>query len=73
MICVKISRRNMEMTIIIIKRNSPFVLNFQYQKLIKSIGSCLELICVNITSTVRTLKYKTCRDNHSIPISYIHI
>ena len=41
--------------------------------IIKSVGSHLELICVNITNAGMTLKYKTCRDYHSIPMSCIHV
>ena len=40
---------------------------------IKLIGSHLELICINITNAGMTLKYKTCRDNHSTIMLFIHV
>ena len=42
-------------------------------KIIKSIGLHLELIHINITNAGTTLKYKTCRDNHSIAMLCIHV
>ena len=61
-----------QMTIVIIK-NFSGVLSFSISNLIESIGSCLELKCITNKDISTTLKYKTCRDNHSIHHIYMPI
>ena len=49
------------------------MLSFSISNVNKSIGPFLELKCL-ISKDIRvTLKYKTCKDNHSIPMSCLMI
>ena len=58
------------MTIVIIQ-NFSCVLHFSISN--KSIGSGLELKCLISEDVSMTLKDKTCTDNHSIPMSCLHV
>ena len=60
------------MTFGIIK-NLLHVLSFSILNIIKTIGSCLELKYISSKDVRMTLKYKTCRVNHSIPMSFLMI
>ena len=60
------------MTIVIIN-NFSGMLSFSISNVIQSIASCLELECITSEDISMTLKYKTCRDNHSIPMPCLHV
>ena len=59
------------MTIVVIK-NSSCMLTSSISNVNESVGSCLEIKCINNKDISMTLKYKTHRDNCSIPMSYLH-